>query len=140
MNKISQNEIIYLWVFRCYFFSSYKCKNIKQEERLTAAVVPQINNPQPIFISAPENRPMDLMHRRRLAVSRRNFAIANDNMPDMRRNFNYSIQNVWTPTAHHSHSHHHHHPGPMHQNRMHQPHNVPIQTGIINSGILLNFL
>lgn len=104
--------------------------------------MPQVSQPQPIFISAPENRPMDLMHRRRLATTRRNFAIGNDgaHTQDMRRNWRYSFQNVWTPTTHHSHSHHHHHPGPMHQNRMHQPHNVPIQTGIINSGILLNFL
>lgn len=100
---------------------------------------------QPIFISAPENRPMDLMQRRRVATThRRNFAIGNDGVhtQDMRRNWRYSIQNVWAPTAHHSYSHHHHHhPGPMHQNRMHQPHNVPMQAGqIINSGILLNFL
>ncbi|XP_031621366.1 RING finger protein 44 isoform X1 [Contarinia nasturtii] len=104
--------------------------------------MPQVSQPQPIFISAPENRPMDL-HRRRLATTRRNFAIGNDgaHSQDMRRNWRYSFQNVWTPTTHHSYSHHHHHPGPMHQNRMHQPHNVPIQTGqIINSGILLNFL
>lgn len=102
----------------------------------------QVSQPQPIFISAPENRTMDLMHRRRLATTRRNFAIGNDgaHSQDMRRNWRYSFQNVWTPTTHHAHTHHHHHPGPMHQNRMHQPHNVPIQTGIINSGILLNFL
>lgn len=93
-----------------------------------------------------ENRSIDLMHRRRIATTRRNFALSDGahSQDNMRRSWQrYSFQNVWTPaTAHHAHSHHHHHhhPGPMHQNRMHQPHNVPIQTGIINSGILLNFL
>lgn len=86
------------------------------------------------------------MHRRRIATTRRNFALGDGahSQDNMRRNWRYTFQNVWTPTTtHHTHSHHHHHhhhPGPMHQNRMHQPHNVPIQTGIINSGILLNFL
>lgn len=92
---------------------------------------------------------MELISRRRIPATRRNFTLgdgahAQDNM---RRNWRYSFQNVWTPTGtHHAHSHHHHHhhPGPMQQNRMHQPHNVPIQTGIghliNNSGILLNFL
>lgn len=101
----------------------------------------QVSQPQPIFISAPENRQMDLIHRRRIATPRRNFALGN-----VSRNWRYQ-EHVWTPpTTHHTHSHHahshhhhhHHHPGQMHQNRMHQQH--PIQTGIINSGILLNFL
>lgn len=58
----------------------------------------------------------------------------------------------WPAPPHSHHHHHHHHPGPVHPHRMHQPHQshhhqaishqpqLPIQTGIINSGILLNFL
>lgn len=37
----------------------------------------QVSQPQPIFISAPENRQIhsDLIHRRRIATTRRNFAL-----------------------------------------------------------------
>lgn len=104
----------------------------------------QVSPPQPIFISTAENRQaqMDLIHRqarRPMTTPRRNYARIHWPAP---------------PPPHHSHSHHHHHhhPGPVHPHRMHQPHHhhhhqamshqpqLPIQTGIINSGILLNFL
>lgn len=96
----------------------------------------QVSPPQPIFISTPENRQaqIDLMHRqvnnrRPMTTPRRNYARIHWPAP---------------PPPQHSHSHgpphrmhqpHHHH----HQTMSHQP-QLPIQTGIINSGILLNFL
>lgn len=90
----------------------------------------QVSQPQPIFISTPENRQIhsDLIHRRRIATTRRNFALgklpfivfsnASDNLfiqflfthkDNMRRNWRYQFQeHVWTPTtSHHTHSNHH---------------------------------
>lgn len=96
----------------------------------------QVSPAQPIFISTAENRQahLDLIHRqarRPMTTQRRNYARVH-----------------WpAPPPHHSHHHH-----PMNAHRIHQQHNnhhhqpmshqpqLPIQTGIINSGILLNFL
>lgn len=98
----------------------------------------QVTPAQPIFLSTADNRQthFDLLHRqsrRPITAPRRNYARIH-----------------WAPPpAHHSHSHHNH---PINPHRMHQQHNhhhhqtmshqpqLPIQTGIINSGILLNFL
>lgn len=100
----------------------------------------QVSPPQPIFISTAENRQaqIDLMHRqvnnrRPMTTPRRNYARIHWPAP---------------PPPQHSHSHgpphrmhqpHHHHHHHHHQTMSHQP-QLPIQTGIINSGILLNFL
>lgn len=101
----------------------------------------QVSTAQPIFIST-ENRPsqMDLIHRharRPMATQRRNYA---------------RIHWPTQPPHHHSHTQntHNHHAGPIHSHRMHQHHHhhqplshqpLPLPTtGIINSGILLNFL
>lgn len=82
----------------------------------------QVSPPQPIFISTEGRQAqMDLIRnaRRTLATPRhRNYARIH-----------------WTATHPHAHPHPHAHRHAI----QHQP-QMPMQTGIINSGILLNFL
>lgn len=92
----------------------------------------QVSPPQPIFISTERSQAqMDLIHRTRrtLTAPRRHYTRVH-----------------WpAPPPHHPHSHAHPHTHPhshrptLQQTMSHQA-QIPIQTGIINSGILLNFL
>lgn len=97
----------------------------------------QVSTPQSIFISSNESRQaqIELLHRtarRTIAAPRRNYARIHWPAPP-------------PPPPHHPHSHAHAHAAHthrhtlQHQTMSHQP-QLPIQTGIINSGILLNFL
>lgn len=85
----------------------------------------QVSPPQPIFISAESRQThMDILRN-----ARRTFSTT--------RNRNYARIH-WT-TATHPHAHPHPHAHAHRHTIQHQP-QMPMQTGIINSGILLNFL